>query len=50
MINDLLMLSTSVVILMLVFGPPSGMKVEDSSMDGELQKIVIKPQLVLKLY
>ena len=37
--------STSVVMLMLVFGPPSGMKVEDSSLDGELKKNVIKPQL-----
>ena len=31
-------LSTSVVMLILVFGPLSGMKVEDSSLDGELKK------------
>ena len=43
--------STSVVMLILVFGPPSGMKVEDSSLDGELKKKCYKTTIsILKLH
>ena len=43
--------STSVVMLILVFGPLSGMKVEDSSLDGELKKKCYKTTIsILKLF